>query len=49
MTLLTCAASVTSRVRLGTAVLLFAFRNPVLVARTTSTWTISPADAWTWA
>lgn len=37
MTLLTCAASVTSRVRLGTAVLLFAFRNPVLVAKTTST------------
>ena len=37
MTLLTCAASVTSRVRLGTAVLLFALRNPVLVAKTTST------------
>ena len=28
MTLLTCAAAVTSRVRLGTSVLLFALRNP---------------------
>jgi alkanesulfonate monooxygenase len=37
LTLLTCAATVTSRVRLGTAVLLFAFRNPVLMAKTTAT------------
>jgi probable F420-dependent oxidoreductase len=37
LTLLTCAAAVTSRVRLGTAVLLFAFRNPVLIAKTTAT------------
>ncbi len=35
--LLTCAATVTQRVRLGTAVLLFVLRNPVLVAKTTST------------
>ena len=37
LTLLTCAASVTSRVRLGTAVLLFVLRNPILVAKTTAT------------
>jgi alkanesulfonate monooxygenase len=37
LTLLTHAAAVTSRVRLGTAVLLFAFRNPVLVAKTVAT------------
>jgi probable F420-dependent oxidoreductase len=37
LTLLTCAAAVTSRVRLGTSVLLFAFRNPVLVAKTAAT------------
>ena len=37
LTLLTCAASVTSRVRLGTAVYLFVLRNPVLVAKTTAT------------
>src|SRR5438105_5191518 len=37
MTLLTCAAAVTSRVRLGTSVLLFALRNPVLMAKTTAT------------
>lgn len=37
MTLLTCAATVTSRVRLGTSVLLFALRNPVLIAKTTAT------------
>ena len=37
MTLLTCAATVTSRVRLGTSVLLFAWRNPVLMAKTTAT------------
>ena len=37
MTLLTCAATVTSRVRLGTSVLLFALRNPVLMAKTTAT------------
>src|SRR5262245_50714847 len=37
LTLLTHAAAVTSRLRLGTAVLLFAFRNPVLVAKTTAT------------
>ena len=37
MALLTVAATVTERVRLGTAVLLFALRNPVLVAKTTST------------
>jgi|RhiMetdeSRZDD1v2_1073273.scaffolds.fasta_scaffold461627_2 probable F420-dependent oxidoreductase len=37
ITLLTCAAAVTSRIRLGTAVLLCAFRNPVLMAKTTAT------------
>src|SRR5215510_6863048 len=37
LTLLTHAATVTSRVRLGTAVLLLAFRNPVLVAKTAAT------------
>jgi probable F420-dependent oxidoreductase len=37
LTLLAHAAAVTSRVRLGTAVLLFAFRNPVLVAKTAAT------------
>src|SRR5438128_12660446 len=37
MTLLTCAATVTSRVRLGTSVLFFALRNPVLMAKTTTT------------
>ena len=37
MTLLTCAAAVTERVRLGTAVLLFVLRNPILVAKTTAT------------
>jgi probable F420-dependent oxidoreductase len=37
LTLLTHAAAATSRVRLGTAVLLFAFRNPVLVAKTAAT------------
>ena len=37
MTLLTCAAAVTSRIRLGTSVLLFVFRNPVQLARTTAT------------
>jgi probable F420-dependent oxidoreductase len=37
LTLLTHAAAVTSRLRLGTAVLLFAFRNPVLVAKTAAT------------
>jgi probable F420-dependent oxidoreductase len=37
LTLLTHVAAVTSRVRLGTAVLLFAFRNPVLVAKTAAT------------
>ena len=37
MTLLTCAAAVTSRIRLGTSVLLFALRNPVLMAKTTAT------------
>jgi probable F420-dependent oxidoreductase len=37
LTLLTHASAVTSRVRLGTAVLLFAFRNPVLVAKTAAT------------
>ncbi len=36
LTLLTCAATVTSRVRLGTAVLLLAFRNPVLTAKVTA-------------
>ncbi len=37
LTLLTCAAAVTSRIRLGTSVLLFVFRNPVLMAKTTAT------------
>ena len=37
MTLLTAAAAVTERVRLGTAVLLFVLRNPILVAKTTAT------------
>src|SRR5262249_9083017 len=37
MTLLTCAAAVPSRVRLGTSVLLFVLRNPVLMAKTTAT------------
>ncbi len=37
MTLLTCAAAVTSRIRLGTSVLLFVFRNPILFAKTTAT------------
>ena len=37
MTLLTVAATTTERVRLGTAVLLFVLRNPILVAKTTST------------
>ena len=35
--LLTCAATVTSRVRLGTAVYLFVLRNPVLAAKTIAT------------
>ena len=37
MALLTVAATVTERVRLGTAVLLFVLRNPILAAKTTST------------
>ena len=37
MTLLTVAATVTERVRLGTAVLLFVLRNPILAAKTTAT------------
>ncbi len=37
LTLLTSAAAVTSRIRLGTSVLLFALRNPILVAKTTAT------------
>ena len=37
LTLLTCAAAVTSRIRLGTAVYLFVLRNPVLAAKTTAT------------
>ena len=37
MTLLTCAAAVTERMRLGTAVLLFVLRNPILVAKATAT------------
>ncbi len=37
MTLLSCAAAVTSRIRLGTSVLLFVLRNPVLMAKTAST------------
>ena len=35
LTVLTSAATVTSQVRLGTAILLFAFRNPVLTAKAT--------------
>ena len=37
MTLLTCAAAVTSRIRVGTSVLLFVLRNPILIAKTTAT------------
>jgi probable F420-dependent oxidoreductase len=37
LTLLTCAAAVTSRIRLGTSVILFVLRNPVLMAKTTAT------------
>ena len=37
LALLTCAATVTSRIRLGTAVYLFVLRNPVLAAKTTAT------------
>ena len=37
LTLLTSAATLTSRIRLGTAVLLLAFRNPVLVAKSAAT------------
>ncbi len=37
MALLTCAATVTSRIRLGTAVYLFVLRNPVLAAKTFAT------------
>ena len=37
MTLLSIAAAVTSRIRLGTSVLLFVLRNPVLMAKTAST------------
>ena len=37
MALLTVAATVTERVRLGTAVLLFVLRNPILVAKSTAT------------
>ena len=37
MTLLTCAAAVTERIRLGTAVILFVFHNPVLMAKTAAT------------
>ncbi len=37
MTLLACAATVTERTRLGTAVLLFVLRNPILVAKQTAT------------
>ncbi len=36
-TLMTVAATVTSRVRLGTAVLLFVLRHPVLVAKAMAT------------
>ena len=36
-TLMTCAATATSTVRLGTAVILFVLRNPVLMAKTTAT------------
>jgi len=48
MTLLTCAATVISRVRLGTSVLLFALRNPVLMAKTTATLDTSPVAASSW-
>ena len=37
LTLLTCAAAVTTRVRLGTSVILSLFRNPVQLAKTTAT------------
>ena len=37
MTLLACAATFTERVRLGTSVLLFVLRHPVLVAKSTAT------------
>ena len=37
MTLMSCAAAVTDRIRLGTSVLLFVMRNPALVAKTVST------------
>lgn len=37
MTLLTCAAAVTNRIRLGTSVLLFLFRNPVQLAKAAAT------------
>jgi len=37
MTILTYAASVTSRIRLATGVFLFVLRNPVLVAKATAT------------
>lgn len=37
LTLLTCAAAVTSRIRLGTSVLLFALRDPILTAKATAT------------
>lgn len=37
LVLLTCAATVTARVRLGTAVYLFVLRNPVLAAKTVAT------------
>ena len=36
-TLMTCAAATTSKIRLGTAVILFALRHPVLMAKTTAT------------
>ncbi|PKB83199.1 MAG: hypothetical protein BZY88_02580 [SAR202 cluster bacterium Io17-Chloro-G9] len=36
-TLLTCAATATSKIRLGTAVILFVLRHPVLMAKTTAT------------
>lgn len=37
LTVLSYAAAVTSRIRLGTAVLLFSFRSPVLVAKSAAT------------
>ena len=37
LTLLTCAATVTTRIRLGTSVILSLFRNPVQLAKTTAT------------